>query len=116
MPPYIRLPTMRLAYCTGMRRWPCSTNTTLAMMARPNRQTPANTRPPLDMIWRPSAGIRAAMPVKISRDMPLPMPRSVICSPSHMMTPVPAVMTSTVIESVQTEESGMTGSLQSPKS
>ena len=31
------------------------------------------------------------MPVKISSDMPLPMPRSVICSPSHMMNAVPAV-------------------------
>ena len=31
------------------------------------------------------------MPVKISSDMPFPMPRSVICSPSHMMKAVPAV-------------------------
>ena len=35
------------------------------------------------------------MPVKISSDMPLPMPRSVICSPSHMMKAVPAVRVST---------------------
>ena len=46
----------------------------------------------------PSAGIRAAIEVKIRSDMPLPMPRSVICSPSHMITAVPAVMTSTMIE------------------
>ena len=32
------------------------------------------------------------------------------------MTPVPAVMTSTVMVRVQTLESGMTGSVQSPKS
>ena len=38
----------------------------------------------------------AAMAVKISRDMPLPTPRSVICSPSHMIRPVPAVMVSTI--------------------
>ena len=25
VPPYMRRPTMRLAYCTGMRRWACST-------------------------------------------------------------------------------------------
>ncbi len=31
------------------------------------------------------------MPVKMSSDMPFPMPRSVICSPSHMMKAVPAV-------------------------
>ena len=34
----------------------------------------------------------AAIWVKISTDMPLPTPRSVMSSPSHMMTPVPAVI------------------------
>ena len=29
------------------------------------------------------------MPVKMISDMPLPMPRSLICSPSHMMNAVP---------------------------
>src|SRR5579884_1858029 len=37
------------------------------------------------------------MPAKMSSDMPFPMPRSVICSPSHMMKVVPAVSVSTVI-------------------
>ena len=35
VPPYIRRPTIRLAYCTGMRRWACSmktTNATTTMM------------------------------------------------------------------------------------
>ena len=36
-------------------------------------------------------GRPAIMPAKISRLMPLPMPRSVICSPSHMMKAVPVV-------------------------
>ena len=31
------------------------------------------------------------MPAKMTSEMPLPMPRSVICSPSHMMNVVPAV-------------------------
>ena len=31
------------------------------------------------------------MPAKMISDMPLPMPRSVICSPSHMMKAVPVV-------------------------
>ena len=31
------------------------------------------------------------MPAKMISDMPLPMPRSVICSPSHMMNAVPVV-------------------------
>ena len=37
------------------------------------------------------------IPVKINSDMPLPMPRSVICSPSHMMKAVPAVSVRTHI-------------------
>ena len=35
--------------------------------------------------------------VKIRMDMPLPTPRSVISSPSHMMTAVPAVMVITIV-------------------
>ena len=35
VPPYILRPIMRLAYCTGTRRWDCSTKTTSAMMTRP---------------------------------------------------------------------------------
>ena len=34
--------------------------------------------------------------------MPLPTPRSVISSPSHMITPVPAVMQMTIVVSVNT--------------
>ena len=48
------------------------------------------------MTW-PSLGIRAAIEVNIRTLMPLPTPRSVISSPSHMMTPVPAVMVTTMI-------------------
>ena len=29
---------MRLAYCTGMRRWACSTNTIAAMMSNADRE------------------------------------------------------------------------------
>ncbi len=31
------------------------------------------------------------MPAKMISEIPLPMPRSEICSPSHMMSAVPAV-------------------------
>ena len=31
------------------------------------------------------------IPEKITKEMPLPIPRSVICSPSHMMKAVPVV-------------------------
>ena len=36
-------------------------------------------------------GSPTTMPVKINSDIPFPIPRSVICSPSHMMNAVPAV-------------------------
>ena len=42
-------------------------------------------------------GIRATIPAKMISEMPLPMPRSVIISPSHMMNAVPEVRVSTVI-------------------
>ena len=31
-PPYIFRPTIRRAYCTGIRRWPCSMKMTVAMI------------------------------------------------------------------------------------
>ena len=37
------------------------------------------------------------MPAKMMSEMPLPMPRSVICSPSHMMNAVPEVSVMTVM-------------------
>ena len=52
-------------------------------------------------------GNRAAIEVKISRDMPLPMPRSVISSPSHMIRPVPAVMVMIMMRIVGRLWSGM---------
>ena len=106
---------MRLAYCTGMRRWPCSRNTTPTMIARPNRQTIVKTSGPLfSRMLPPSAGMRAAMLTNISSDMPLPMPRSVISSPNHMITAVPAVIVSTMMARLNTVLSGMIGSSQSP--
>ncbi len=42
-------------------------------------------------------GNRAMMPMKMISEMPLPMPRSVICSPSHIMNIVPAVRKMTVL-------------------
>ena len=42
-------------------------------------------------------GKPTTMPAKISNDMPLPTPRSVICSPSHMMKALPVVSVSIVI-------------------
>ncbi len=46
-----------------------------------------------------ASGKPATMPAKMMSEMPLPMPRSVICSPSHMMKQVPVVSEITVISS-----------------
>src|ERR1700712_4971200 len=43
-----------------------------------------------------AVGNLAAIDVKMRSDMPLPMPRSVMSSPIHMMRPVPAVMVMTM--------------------
>ena len=48
----------------------------------------------------------ATMEVKMSSDMPLPMPRSVMSSPSHMMRPVPAVMVMMMSSGVTIESPG----------
>ena len=49
----------------------------------------------------------ATMEVKMSSDMPLPMPRSVMSSPNHMMRPVPAVMVMTMSRRATTESLGI---------
>lgn len=49
------------------------------------------------------AGKVAITWVKMRIDMPLPTPRSVICSPSHMITAVPAVRVITMTRNVAVE-------------
>ena len=44
-----------------------------------------------------ASGMPVTIPAKMISEMPLPMPRSVICSPSHMMNDVPVVSDSMVI-------------------
>ena len=115
VPPMVRRPTMRLAYCTGMRRCDCSTKTTQVMTTSPIAHTPRKMPQPRVRRISPSAdGKVAAMDVKISRDMPLPTPRSVMRSPSHMITVVPAVMVRIMMTSTGSESSGMIGSEQLP--
>jgi hypothetical protein len=83
------------------------------MISSAKAQTTAKTTPP--RVWRiepPSAGMRAAIEVKISTDMPLPIPFSVSSSPSHMISAVPAVSATTRTTVVQTESEGMIDSLQ----
>ena len=54
--------------------------------------------------------------VKIMTDMPLPTPRSVISSPIHMITAVPATMVMTIVAMRKTDAFGMTDSVQPGKS
>ncbi len=96
-PPNIRRPTMRLAYCTGMRRWACSMKITAATITSPISTTRTNVVQPLVcLICHIAPGNVATTCVKIRIDMPLPMPRSVMSSPSHMMTAVPATIVRTI--------------------
>ena len=104
---------MRLAYCTGMRRWACSTKTTRATITRPTATTTEKTPQPRERrICHSEVGKPAAIEVKISSDMPLPMPRSVMSSPSHMTTAVPAVMVKTMTSTVNSVSLGTMSSVQ----
>ena len=111
VPPYILRPTIRLAYCTGIRRWACSMKATKATMATPDQEHHAEHEacPWSGRSCSISPGMTAMTWVKIISDMPLPTPRSVISSPSHMMTAVPAVMMITIVEMVNTESFGISG-------
>ena len=102
VPPNILRPTIRLAYCTGIRRCACSMKMTAAMMTRPITITMPKTHQPFASSGpaHSGAGKVATIWVKIRIDMPLPMPRSVISSPSHMITAVPAVMVRTMTRNV----------------
>ena len=83
----------------------------VSLVARPGGVTTSTIRPAMPSLpplplrsseaccnnWRPAFGMRARMPAMINRLMPLPMPNSSICSPSHMRNMVPAVIVSTVV-------------------
>ena len=96
-PPYILRPTTRLAYWTGMRRSALDMNTMNTTTARPMmiiRTADAMPVPPL--VNRLASvdsrdGPREMMPANRMIEMPLPMPFWVMCSPSHMISAVPAV-------------------------
>jgi hypothetical protein len=66
-------------------------------MTSPTAITRPNSSQPFSSLSAHSAvGNPAATEVKMSSDMPLPMPRSVISSPNHITTAVPAVMVTTI--------------------
>ena len=49
------------------------------------------------MVWITAPGRPETMPAKMISDTPLPMPRSVTCSPSHIRKMVPAVRETTAV-------------------
>ena len=103
VPPNILRPTIRRAYCTGIRRCACSMKMTAAMIDEADQRRRCRRRPPAlarFLTAHRAAGKVATTWVKIRIDMPLPMPRSVISSPSHMITAVPAVMVMTMTRKV----------------
>ena len=80
-----------------MRRCDCSTKMTATTTSNPMAITTSRISMPFVAAMMPSEfGNCAAIEVKIISDMPLPMPRSVMSSPNHMITPVPAVMVMTI--------------------
>ena len=90
-PAVIFRPTIRLAYCTGMRRWPSWTKTTAAQMPTAiSGKNSFSIGPPFHQATIPS-GAATRIDAKIRIEMPLPMPRFVISSPIHMSSTVPAV-------------------------
>jgi hypothetical protein len=101
-PPYMRRPTTRLAYWTGIRRCPCSTKMMIPTTATMSTSSVITRKMPISpvdnswKVWPMATGIRQTMPEKMMSEIPLPIPRSVICSPSHMMKAVPAVRVMTV--------------------
>ena len=103
-PPYIFRPTTRLAYCTGILRWARSISTIAPTTITAN--TMNSNAVMIDMlpvrrswnVFTRARGRPTTMPAKMINEMPLPTPRSVICSPSHITNAVPVVSVSTVMK------------------
>ena len=87
-----------------IRRWARSTKTMMVMV------TTASTsrrmmKPAPNVPVRPSSSVPASapgrpatMPEKMISEMPLPTPRAVICSPSHIRKMVPPTSVTTVVD------------------
>ena len=96
-PPVVILrPTIRFAYWIGIRRWPSWTNTTEATMPTAiSGKKMRSIGPPFHQALTPS-GRLVRIEAKMRIEMPLPMPRLVICSPSHISSTVPVVSVTTI--------------------
>ena len=101
-PSNIRLPTWRFGYWISKRRCARSMNTMKAMTATTITSTmimsPVESAPcrPSSSVPATAEGSCATMPEMMISEVPLPMPRWVICSPSHIRNMVPPVSVITV--------------------
>ncbi len=93
----------RLAYWTGIRRWPSWMKTTAAITAsaRNGIMTLKTGSGFVHQAWMPF-GRPATIEAKIISEMPLPMPCWVMSSPSHMTSTQPVVSTRTIMKTVPT--------------
>ena len=89
--------------CTGIRRdatvtatVPATTSTIISSTMNSTGKLSVPVRS-ASTVRRPSGRMRSMIEKKIRRLMPLPMPRSVICSPSHITNTPPVVSVSTVV-------------------
>ena len=95
-------PTTFRGICTGILRAAIVSATTAAVIAISTTTSSASLNrliPPAcqsSMVLNTAAGKPCRIEKKIRSDMPLPIPRSVICSPSHITNTPPAVRSSTV--------------------
>ena len=112
-PPYCLLPTIFFAYCTGIFLVPCTRRMANAMTSNRTTSSIRNiTKPPVLSVireinsWNKDCGKRAIIPTIIIKEIPLPIPLSVILSPSHKINILPAanIMVEVSINRVQSNE------------
>ena len=99
-PPYILLPLICLAYCTLIFLSAPSTHVIKAKITTTSRtktiksQPPALVKSPVSAMFTKTSRIAcpadAMIPIKINMDMPFETPYSVILSPIHMVSMLPA--------------------------
>ena len=92
----------------GIRRWPWSMKMIPTVSASMSSSTAMNWPmlrvDPQDLSCE---GSWLTMLTKMISDIPLPMPRWVISSPSHMMSAVPAVIVMMMVSTLRTVKSGI---------
>ena len=112
-PPYCLLPTILFAYCTGIFLVPCTNKIAAPITNNKNTTSIINIiRPPLLFATLDTtscikaSGKRAIIPIRMINEIPLPIPLSVILSPSHKINILPAakIMVEVTINRVQSNE------------